>query len=164
MSHESVAGAPRAGRRLDGAPLTFPRALPIHPAMGRVPQLSSHSSRRRSGALTATRHGGRPTAWIGLLVVIVLLLGPNARTQDVTEASLKAAFLYNFARYTQWGPDVLPGTTPLTVCVLNDSAVGDALARTTKGRTLAGRGISVSYVQPDKSLRSCHLLYITSTS
>ena len=132
--------------------------------MGRVPQLSSHSAGRRSGALTATRHGGGPTAWTALLVIIVLLLAPNARTQDVTEASLKAAFLYNFARYTQWSQDVLPGTAPLTVCVLNDSAVGDALARTVKGRLLAGRGISVSHVQPGQSLRSCHLLYITTTS
>jgi hypothetical protein len=45
--------------------------------------------------------------------------------------------------------------------VLGDGAIRDALERTVKGRLLSGRDISVSQVQLDGKLRSCHLLYVS---
>ena len=137
------------------------RARPIQLAMDRVPHLLSDPARRGSRASFAPRRWG---GCIVLLTVILLLVGPTVRTQQVTEASLKAAFLFNFARFTEWPPEVLPANAQLTFCVVNDGAVGDALVRTVKGRSLAGRGINVLQVQPDRPLRPCHLLYITSAS
>jgi hypothetical protein len=77
----------------------------------------------------------------------------------VTESSLKAAFIYNFVKFTEWPEDVLPSTAILSACVLGDSPIRDALERIVKGRLLSGREISVSQVQLDGKLRSCHLLY-----
>jgi hypothetical protein len=98
-------------------------------------------------------------------VVVALALLPSAvttvRAQDVTELSLKAAFVYNFAKFTEWPPDVLTSTTPFTACVVGDPRFGDALARTVQGRLLSGRPIVVSRLQPDGLLKSCHLLYIS---
>jgi hypothetical protein len=91
---------------------------------------------------------------------LFLLCALTARAQDVTEPSLKAAFIYNFAKFTEWPQGVLPPTGSFNACVLGDGPVGDALARTVKNRLLAGRAISVSRVQPDGPLRSCHLLYV----
>ena len=51
-----------------------------------------------------------------------------AAAQDVTEPVLKAAFIYNFAKFTEWPVDVMPAGEPLLFCVLGD-AIGEALVR-----------------------------------
>jgi hypothetical protein len=115
------------------------------PAMLRV--ASMRRWRRRAAVLAAS-----------------LLCVPAAHAQDVTEASLKAAFIYNFAKFTEWPADGLPGTAPFNACVLGDAAIGDALERSVKGRLLSGHPISVLRVQIDGPLRTCHLLYVSGVS
>ena len=58
-----------------------------------------------------------------------------ASAQDVTEPALKAAFIYNFALFTEWPADVVPDEAPFAICVINDAAVRDALLREVKGRS-----------------------------
>jgi hypothetical protein len=81
--------------------------------------------------------------------------------QDVTEPSLKAALVYNFARFTEWPADALPANAPLVACVLGSDAISEALDRTAKGRLLAGHRISVTKTTVNGTLRSCHLLYVS---
>jgi YfiR/HmsC-like len=97
----------------------------------------------------------------GAVLGAILLWTSTGRAQDVTEASLKAAFIYSFARFTEWPQGVLPTTAMFTACVLGDGPIREALERTVKGRQLAGRGISVSQVKLDGKLASCHLLYVS---
>ena len=72
-----------------------------------------------------------------------LLSASTARTQDVTEPSLKAAFIYTFAKFTDWPLETLPAKAVFTACVVGDNAVSDALARAVKGRQLGGRTMNV---------------------
>ncbi|MFN2444595.1 MAG: YfiR family protein [Vicinamibacterales bacterium] len=95
------------------------------------------------------------------LATLVLLCASTSRGQDVTEVALKAAFIYNFAKFTEWPLEVLPSAASLTACVIGDAAVGDALQRAIKGRTVAGHSMSVSPVTADGSLQTCHLLYLS---
>jgi hypothetical protein len=97
----------------------------------------------------------------GALLFVCLLCASTASAQDVTEPSLKAAFIYNFAKFTEWPLDALPATGSFTACVLGDASVTDALERTVRGRLLSGRTISVSRVTLDGPLRACHLLYVS---
>ena len=75
-------------------------------------------------------------------VIAAIALGTACMTpgvavaQDVTEPALKAAFIYNFAKFTEW-PGDSAGREPFVICVLGDAAVGDALERAVKGRRLA---------------------------
>ena len=100
-------------------------------------------------------------ATAAFLAAACLLCTSIGRAQDVTESSLKAAFIYSFAKFTEWPQDALPSTAIFSACVLGDRPIRDALERTVKGRLLFGRGISVSQVQLDGKLRSCHLLYVS---
>jgi hypothetical protein len=93
------------------------------------------------------------------------LLGiPAARAQDVPESSLKAAYIYNFAKFTEWPADGLPANAAFNACVLGDQAIADALERSVKDRTLSGHNIGVMRVQIDGPLRTCHLLYVSGVS
>jgi hypothetical protein len=107
-----------------------------------------------AGNLSATRVAA-------VLAAACLLCTSTGRAQDVTESSLKAAFIYSFAKFTEWPQDALPSTAIFSACVLGDSPTRDALERTVKGRLLVGHSISVSQVQLNGELRSCHLLYVS---
>ena len=58
--------------------------------------------------------------------------------QSAPEPALKAAFLYNFAKFAEWPADAAPAD-PLTICVLADAAIANALDETVKGRTIDAR-------------------------
>jgi hypothetical protein len=90
---------------------------------------------------------------------MMLLWSGVARTQDVTEPALKAAFIYNFARFTTWPAD-LPATDSFVICVLGDTAVGDALTRAVAGRQLMERPISITPVNTAAPKRACRILYV----
>jgi hypothetical protein len=98
-----------------------------------------------------------------LLILLLLLSAPVTRVhaQDVTEVTLKGAFLFNFARFTEWPADALQADAAMSTCVLGDRAVGDAFARTVKGKQLAGRAIGVTIIAPTGPLPTCHLIYLS---
>jgi len=95
--------------------------------------------------------------------VLLLLFGwaGRADAQDVTEVTLKGAFLFNFARFTEWPTDVLHADTAVSACVLGDRAVADAFAKTVKGKQLAGRAIAVTNIAANGVIPPCHLLYLS---
>ena len=92
-------------------------------------------------------------------IAVVMMMRAAGLAQNVTEQALKAAFVYNFARFTNW-PDGWPASEPFVICVLGD-AVADELERVVKGRQLAAHAIMVSRSTPGGPHRACHLLYIT---
>jgi hypothetical protein len=98
-----------------------------------------------------------------LCLLFLLLAGTTTQlyAQDVTEVTLKGAFLFNFARFTEWPADALQPDSAVATCVVGDVAVGDALTRTVKGKRISGRPITVTTIAPDKSLPTCQVLYLS---
>lgn len=93
-------------------------------------------------------------------IAVLFLLRPPTSAQDVTEPSLKAAYIYNFAKFTEWPPPV-PSAKSFVMCVLGDAAVGNALERTVEGRQLAGNAITVSRLTRPASQQACQVLYVS---
>jgi hypothetical protein len=105
---------------------------------------------------------GRFSAIVPLAIAslgIVLLGRTIAVAQDVTEPALKAAFIYNFARFTTWPADAAPADS-FVICVLNDTAVAEALQHAVAGRSLTERPVSVTSVAPSASKKTCRVLYM----
>ena len=71
-------------------------------------------------------------------LAILLLMPLPAAAQDVTEPALKAAFIYNFAKFTEWPADVMTTAEPLSLCVLGDAGHRGGAGASGQGRTLAG--------------------------
>lgn len=92
---------------------------------------------------TRRRHGSQA----GRVVVVALLLIQGlVSAQDVTEPALKAHYLYNFAKFTEWPPATRATGESFVLCVVGDIAVGEELVRAVKARTLAGVTLSVSSI------------------
>jgi hypothetical protein len=95
-------------------------------------------------------------------MAILLLTPVAAAAQDVTEPALTAAFIYNFAKFTEWPSDAIATGAPLVLCVIGDAAIGEALERAVEGQTLAGHSIGVSQAAPGETPpKGCHIAYIS---
>jgi len=94
------------------------------------------------------------------VVTAVGLTGVPAAAQSLSAPGLKAAYLFNFTQFVEWPADAVPPGAALTLCVVNDSAVADALEQTIKGRTVEGHGLTVRHLRADAPLPACHVLYL----
>jgi YfiR/HmsC-like len=107
----------------------------------------------RTGVLSPARIG------CAALAGVLLMHGPVS-AQDVTEPALKAAFIYNFAKFTEWPAAAAPAQEPYVLCVIGDDAVADQLQRAVKAREISGHTIRVSS-GPDGAQQKCHVLYVS---
>ncbi|MFZ6749252.1 YfiR family protein [Undibacterium sp. Ren11W] len=96
----------------------------------------------------------------GLTIALALLLpAMSLCAQENTannEYAVKAAFVYNFALYTEW--PVVPLTT-YNFCILGKDPFGarfDALAL----KTLQGKAIQIHRIASSHDVKSCHLLFV----
>jgi hypothetical protein len=105
-------------------------------------------------------------ALLGLAVLGVLLgfAGPGpAETKPVDlEYQVKAAFLFNFAKFVEWPPDAFPDpATPVAICVLGEDPFGQGLDAVVEGETLNGRRLVVRRLRDLLQTRDCHVLFVS---
>lgn len=99
-------------------------------------------------------------------LLALALCGPGATpvqaqaAQPVPEYKLKAAFVYNFALFTDWPADALGEGAAFNICVNPDSALRTELADIERKR-IKGHRVVVGPVS-DAGLRNCHLLLLDS--
>lgn len=91
----------------------------------------------------------------GLLAVATALPAAVA-AQTASEPALKAAFIYNFAVFTEWPAAALAPDACLSICIHPDSALGAAL---TDLNLQAIRGHQL-LIQSTPNLRNCHILLL----
>ena len=96
-----------------------------------------------------------------LLCLAVTMLAASAvlGSQAVTQPALKAAFLFNFAKFVEWPTDAV-ASSPLTLCVLDDVSVEDALSQLVNGDSVNGRMVTLLKGVRNHPLRGCHLIYV----
>lgn len=80
-------------------------------------------------------------------------------SQSVTQPALKAAFLFNFAKFVEWPADSA-SPAPLSVCVIEDSAIEESLTQLINGGPVTGRAVTLIKGARNRSLRACHVLYL----
>jgi hypothetical protein len=80
------------------------------------------------------------------------------------EYEVKAAFLYNFARFVEWPSAALPAaTTPLTLCVLGDDPFGADLDRAVDGKDVNGHPLVVKRLKEFEDAVHCHIVFIATS-
>ena len=101
----------------------------------------------------------RVRAWLVFMLTATLLTPGGTGAQDLTASELKAAFIYNFIKFTEW-PSALPAADPFVICVIGDAAVGDAVEALTKGGDVDGRRM-VALVKISRPTPACRVLYVS---
>ena len=92
--------------------------------------------------------------------VCLPMLGWSATVTAASELSeyrQKAAFLYNFALFTEWPADIGP---TLNLCVYGPDPFGDEIDGL-QGKSVGERSIALQPIANGESLKACQLVFIT---
>src|SRR5271155_6098714 len=97
----------------------------------------------------------------GLVLFMGLARLAAAQGQTVDEYQVKAAFLYNFAKFVEWpaGEFKSPGD-PIVICVLGRNPFGPLLEQAIMGKQIDGRSLLTREVSGIRECGGCNLLFI----
>lgn len=93
------------------------------------------------------------------------LVGASPRqSAPPDEYAVKAAFLYNFAKFVEWPQSAFPELqAPLALCVLGADPFGRELDRAVRGKTAQGRPVVVRRLAGPEVSDLCHVLFVASS-
>lgn len=78
------------------------------------------------------------------------------------EYRVKAAFIFNFAKFVQWPGDAFEDQeTPVTIGIVGEDPFGSILEETVGGRTIQGRKIAIKRFGSIEQAHGCHMLFIS---
>ena len=84
-----------------------------------------------------------------------------AQPQAVDEYRVKAAFLYNFAKFVEWPADSFKSVSdPITICVLGNP-FGGRLEETVNGKRIDERPLIVREIADLAEGRGCNILFVS---
>jgi len=114
-------------------------------------------SQRGSGA--ARRAAARV---LGALALAAFFLAAVRGQMD--EYRVKAAFLYNFAKFVDWPAQAFQGPdSPIVICVLGQNPFGATLEETVSGKAAGGRNFVVKQVPALQTPGNCQILFVASS-
>ena len=101
---------------------------------------------------------------LGRLLPAFLMIFPSAEFlaggEHANEHQLKAAFLFNMAKFVEWPAEVFAGPAePLVVCILGDDEIEDAL-RQAPVRLVTGRSLAIRRIADSQKAAGCHILFV----
>jgi len=87
----------------------------------------------------------------------------DAQQSNASEYDVKAAYLYNFARFVEW-PAASPAATndSFAICVLGQDPFGAALDAIVSGETIAGKSVLARRITKPRDAINCRILFISS--
>ena len=104
------------------------------------------------------------TATALTLILTLCVVSPvRAETHWSREYLVKAAFLYNFAKFVQWPEDILPEhSTTLSLCILGESPL-DASLESILDKPVKGKRLRIVEISTTDELNNCQMVFITSS-
>jgi hypothetical protein len=100
---------------------------------------------------------------IALAALLSLAAASSIRAQAGTsvEYQIKAAFLFNFAKFVDWPPDAFPNDkSPITLCVFGHDPFGSALDEIIQGKTINNRALLARRTNELPDLKPCQLVFV----
>lgn len=97
-------------------------------------------------------------------MILLLLCGWQQPLADgLSEGQIKAAYLYNFAKFVEWPAEALPAGAEIVLCVVGNNVLDGAL-EALNGRNIGERALRVEHRSYSDPMRTgCHLLFIGSS-
>jgi hypothetical protein len=100
------------------------------------------------------------------LSLFLLLCGGYIRAQDAqpTEYQIKAAFLFNFAKFVSWPPEAFQQpSSPIVFGILGENPFHEDLARTIQNKTIDGHPLMIREYRTAEQATNCHILFISTS-
>jgi hypothetical protein len=96
--------------------------------------------------------------------IALVLLSTGARGQVTDEYRVKAAFLYNFAKFVEWPPQAFKTPSdPIVIGVLGKDPFGGALVEAVAGKVVGSRAFQVREMADAQQAVRCNILFVSSS-
>ena len=98
-----------------------------------------------------------------ILINLTFGMFSAGRGQEAPEYRLKTAFLYNFAKFTEWPQNAFKDSSaPLIVGLLGEDPFGEEIDLI-RGKLVKNRKLAVKRFKKMEDLETCHILFISSS-
>jgi hypothetical protein len=119
----------------------------------------SEVSQRHSSTWTRRRKTAS-AKWLAIPIVL-LLLGAVTQAQSATEYQVKAAFLFNFAKFVEWPPDAFASAeAPLQICVLGQDPFGHDFEQAIEDKNVNGHRLEVIHPSGVPQAKACQIVFV----
>jgi YfiR/HmsC-like len=112
------------------------------------------------------RVGRRLLVWGGVFARLALALACLPATQlaqtALDETRVKAAFIYNFAKFVEWPNEASAPTAPMLVGVVGDPELAAVVNQTLRDKRVRGHSFEVRQFSSEQDLALCHILIVAS--
>jgi hypothetical protein len=99
-----------------------------------------------------------------ILGLLLATISGQAQIPRPSEYQLKAAFLFNFAKFIDWPPEALANdSSPFIIGILGDNPFGNDLAQTVAGKRINDHPIKVQTFHSIAEVSPCQMLFISTT-
>ncbi|MEW6156988.1 MAG: YfiR family protein [Verrucomicrobiota bacterium] len=97
---------------------------------------------------------------------LLLISAPIAQGQSAppSEYQIKAAFLYNFAKFVEWPESAFDSTNaPIVFGIIGEDPFNSDLEATIENKTINNRPVVIRRFRSDRELQRTHVLFISSS-
>src|SRR4051794_13846049 len=109
----------------------------------------------------------RGVLWLvraGLFSLVFLFLSTLARGAAVSEAELKAAYLFNFAKFVEWPVDAFESeTAPIQIAIFGDEDFATRLRALLSDKKAHGRSFEVKRISSAQEAKTFQIAFISSS-
>ena len=126
--------------------------------------MSRYSTLNNDPNRQGSRSPRAPSRWFSAWLILALLLTQGlgaARAEEAPEYRVKAAFLYNFAKFASWPEQSFADSSaPLQFCTLGEAPFGKALD-SLEGKNVRDRSLPVRKLASVQESVGCHVLFVS---
>jgi hypothetical protein len=123
------------------------------------------SPKRRPNARSRRiRRACRQYAALVLAALLSFACAPldRAQTEAPGEYQLKAAFLFNFAKFIDWPPASFSSPqSPFVVCILGPDPFGHAMDEAFRDKMIDNRPVAIQRFKDIAQARQCHMVFVS---
>src|SRR5260370_13047348 len=92
------------------------------------------------------------------------LLAIAASAQPVNESQLKAAYVYNLAKFVEWPAGTFKNAAdPIAICVLGQSPIQRSVEEAAHAEAVDDRKLTVHYLADARQSAGCQILFIATS-
>src|SRR5205823_3256203 len=96
--------------------------------------------------------------------LVLVLTAAELPAQSADEYQVKAAFLYNFAKFVEWPAEAFRDSNePISICVFGRNPFGQVLDDAVKGKFVSNRGFVVLKLTDIRQVGACRILFVSSS-
>jgi hypothetical protein len=114
----------------------------------------------------ASKFNRCPRWWGGLMLsVLVISFAAVNSALAQSEEGIKAAFVYNFAKFTEWPTNAFTsGSAPMTVGFVGADSLADTFEKIVSGKNINGHDFVIRRFSSIAGVENCQMVFVGETA